>query len=51
VRQDGYGRIEPESHFLPAKFSPLTLAPYRLGLCAEAVAAECTTAADIESKL
>ena len=33
------------------KFSPLTLAPYRLGLCAEAVATECATAADIESKL
>ena len=51
VRQDGYGCIVPESHFLPEKFSPLTLAPYRLGLCAEAVAAECATAADIESKL
>jgi len=51
VRQDGYGRIEPESHFLPEKFSPLTLAPYRLGLSAEAVEAACATAADIESKL
>jgi len=32
-------------------FSPLTVAPYRLGLSAEAVEAECRTAADIESKL
>lgn len=42
--------VVPVSHY-ENQFSPLTLAPYRLGLSAEAVAAECATAADIESKL
>jgi hypothetical protein len=32
-------------------FRPLTLAPYCLGMSAEAVEAECPTAADVESKL
>jgi hypothetical protein len=43
--------ILPVSSSKDNMFWPLTLAPYRLGLCAQAVEAECPTAADVESKL